>query len=117
MRYIELNPVRAGMVTKPEDYRWPSHRHHIAVSTIDWLPEPEEYRRLAASPKASALAYQVLFKQALSAHEIEAIRTHLNKGCVLGSTKFQDETETILQRRTKIAPLGRPKKVKGIIMN
>ncbi len=52
MRYIEFNPVRAGMVTKPEGYRWSSHRHHIAVSTIDWLSEPEEYRRLAGSLKA-----------------------------------------------------------------
>ncbi|MGR8953686.1 MAG: transposase [Gammaproteobacteria bacterium] len=117
MRYIELNSVRAGMVTKPEDYRWSSHQHHIAVNTIDWLSEPEEYHRLAANPKARALAYQELFKQAFSAHEIEAIRTHLNKGCVLASAKFQDEIEAILQRRTKIVPLGRPKKVKDIIIN
>jgi len=71
MRYVELNPVRADMVTKPEDYRWSSHRHPIAVSTIDWLSEPEEYRRLAAIPKACAQAYQELFKQALSTHELE----------------------------------------------
>jgi len=38
-------------------------------------------------------------------HEIEAIRTHLNKGGVLGPAKFQDEIEAILQRRTKITPL------------
>lgn len=83
MRYIKLNPVRTGMVINPEVYCWSSNRHHIAVSTIDWLSEPEEYHRLAASSKALTLAYQKLFKQALSVHEIEAI----------------------LQRRTKIAPL------------
>jgi len=51
IRYIDLNPVRAGMVTKPEDYRWSSHRRPIAASAIDGLSEPEEYRRLAASPR------------------------------------------------------------------
>ncbi|MGZ4981771.1 MAG: hypothetical protein ACXWAB_10020 [Methylobacter sp.] len=44
---------------------------------------------------------------------IEAIRTHLNKDCALGSSKFQDEIEAVLGQRAKIAPQGRPKKLKG----
>jgi putative transposase len=49
---------------------------------------------------------------ALVAYDIQAIRTHMNKDCVLGSGKFQDEIEAILGRRAKIAPQGRPRKPK-----
>jgi len=111
MRYIELNPVRAGMVVDPGDYRWSSYRHHIGGSDMGWLSEPEEYRHLATSPEAYALAYRKLFEQPLAAYDVEAIRTHLNKDCALGSSKFQDEIEAVLGRRAKIAPQGRPKKL------
>ena len=45
---------------------------------MDWLTEPEEYRRLAASPEMRTLAYRKLFKQPLTVYDLEAIRTHLN---------------------------------------
>jgi putative transposase len=112
MRYIELNPVRAGMVGDPGDYRWSSYRPRVGESVMDWLAEPEEYRRLAASPVTRALAYRELFKQPLAAYDLEAIRIHLNKDCALGSSKFQDDIETMVGRRAKIAPQGRPKKTK-----
>jgi putative transposase len=112
MRYIELNPVRAGMVTAPGDYCWSSYLHHVASSVIGWLAEPDEYRHLAESPDTRALAYRELCREPLANYDIEAIRTHLNKDCALGSTKFQDEIERVLGRRVKIVSHGRPKKVK-----
>jgi putative transposase len=37
-RYIHLNPVRAGMVGKPEDYEWSSYRAYVGVSVSpNWL--------------------------------------------------------------------------------
>jgi len=44
MRYIELNPVRAGMVDNPGQYPWSSFRAHVGESVIDWLSESEKYR-------------------------------------------------------------------------
>ncbi len=110
MRYIELNPLRAGMVVDPSNYRWSSYPHHIGESVIEWLAEPDEYRRLGGYPEARARAYRELFKQPLAVADLEAIRSHLNKDCALGSSQFQDEIETMVGRRAKIAPLGRPKK-------
>ena len=112
MRYIELNPVRASLVGNPGDYRWSSYRPHVGESGMDWLAVPEEYRRLAASPQTRALVYRELFKQPLAAYDLEAIRIHLNKGCALGSSKFQDEIEAMVGRRAKLVPQGRPKKPK-----
>lgn len=60
MRYIELNPVRAGMVDNPGQYPWSSFRAHVGESVIDWLSESEKYRRLAATPEARKLTYRDL---------------------------------------------------------
>ncbi|MEW6039325.1 MAG: transposase [Pseudomonadota bacterium] len=49
MRYIELNPVRAGMVSYPADYSWSSFRHHAQGESechAEWLTAHEEYLRL-----------------------------------------------------------------------
>jgi putative transposase len=35
-RYIELNPVRAGMVSDPADYRWSSHRRNAGAERMRW---------------------------------------------------------------------------------
>jgi len=37
VRYILLNPVKAKMVKKAEDYRWPSARYHMGKEKIDFL--------------------------------------------------------------------------------
>lgn len=36
-RYVELNPVRAGLVESPEDWEWSSTRYHLGLRTTDWL--------------------------------------------------------------------------------
>ncbi len=113
MRYIELNPVRAGMAVDPGDYRWSSYRHRVDGSTPEWLFNPPEYCRLGTSPETCALAYRALFNQPLADHDIAAIRMHLNKDCALGSGKFQDEIERIFGRRTRIALQGIPRKQKN----
>jgi putative transposase len=37
VRYIHLNPVRAGIVNEPEDYGWSGHRAYLGLETIPWL--------------------------------------------------------------------------------
>ena len=37
IRYIHLNPVRAGMVADPSDYRWSGHRAYLGVTQVPWL--------------------------------------------------------------------------------
>ncbi len=36
-RYVELNPVKAGMVADPEDYPWSSYRHKVRMVNNSWL--------------------------------------------------------------------------------
>lgn len=37
VRYIHLNPVVAGMVAEPMDYRWSSHRDYLGQPTVPWV--------------------------------------------------------------------------------
>lgn len=110
MRYIELNPVRAGMVVDPNHYRWSSYRHRDCEHRLEWLSEPEEYRRLARNSADRLQTYRDLFRQPLATNELQVIREHLNKDCALGSKKFQDEIGAMLGRRAKIVYQGRPRK-------
>lgn len=64
MRYIELNPLRAGMVVAPQDYPWSSYgRNALAEGgpNADWLTPHEEYMRLGLDDLARQEAYRALF--------------------------------------------------------
>ena len=70
MRYIELNPVRAGMVADPADYPWSSHRA-TAYGAMDRLITPHaEYRQLDGVATARRAAYRELFRSSFDRRRI-----------------------------------------------
>ncbi|HRO83156.1 MAG TPA: hypothetical protein PLR92_17060 [Alicycliphilus denitrificans] len=78
MRYIELNPVRAGMVDHPGAYRWSSYRGN-AQGEADELIQPHAvFTALAADPRARAERYRALFQNALAPGEVDQIRAATN---------------------------------------
>ncbi len=108
-RYIELNPVRAGMVRHPRDYRWSSF-HANGDGRGDRLIVPQEqYLRLAVTPDARRAAYAGLF----TAHREDAgtvneIRQATNGNFVLGGEHFQQHVAAALSRRVAPGKSGRP---------
>jgi putative transposase len=115
MRYIELNPVRAGIVAHPGDYSWSSYRHHAHGESglnADWLVAHEEYVRLGRNKAERQSAYRELFKAAISGHDLAEIRECTHKGWVLGTERFKDQIETLGRRRAASKGVGRPKKEK-----
>jgi putative transposase len=106
-RYIELNPVRAGLVTVPGDYQWSSHRAN-ALGVSDPLVTPHErYDALGPDRRARQAAYRALFEEALPDATLADIRDATNKGWALGSKRFRDEIAARLARRTEPARRGR----------
>ena len=94
-RYIELNPVRAGMVEDPADYTWSSYRAHaFGRSARLWQPHPE-YLALGETPAARMSAYRRFFAAELSAEVLTDIRDALNTGLVLGNDRFRAEIEAL----------------------
>jgi putative transposase len=99
MHYIEWNAVRAGIVRRPEDYRWSSYRAN-ALLCADALVTPHAlYLQLAAEQVARAAAYRRLFVRPLSQEEMADIRRATNKAWVLGSDAFKARVEALTGRR------------------
>lgn len=87
-RYIELNPVRAGMVRFPGNYKWSSYRSN-AEGRHDGVVTPHSvYERLGQDASARRLAYLGLFQQTLSPMQIAQIRAAGNRSGVLGDQAF-----------------------------
>jgi putative transposase len=82
-RYIELNPVRAGMVQHPADYRWSSYRCNALGISNPLISAHHLYQALGDDALSRQRAYQGLFEFALEPHIVEAIRRALNGNSVL----------------------------------
>lgn len=109
MRYIELNPVRAGMVSHPGEYRWSSYRAN-AQGERDPLVSPHGiYLSLDPEPAGRRQAYRELFRAHLDPDDVHAIRTALNHELVLGRSDFKDKIEQVTKRQARSGKAGRPR--------
>lgn len=115
MRYIELNPVRAGIVVDPADYPWSSFRKNAGCEAFGWLVPRDEYFALGPDATARASAYRDLFSRPLDIAELDAIRNGIRKRCPLGSSAFLERVEKALGRPAKPIARGRPPKVRKCI--
>jgi len=86
-RYVELNPVEAGMVQHPRDYRWSSCSKNVAGSTDDFLTPHPAYAALGSESVTRANAYAALFDQPLEESVIDEIRKATRGGYVVGSRR------------------------------
>ena len=108
MRYIELNPVRAGMVQRPIDYRWSSYSAN-AEGSDDALVSPHSlYQSLGTTDVARQEAYRGLFSDDLGAEHVKTIRATVQTGTPLGNQRFREQIERTLACKVGQAKRGRP---------
>jgi putative transposase len=107
-RYIELNPVRAGIVTLPEEYGWSSFHRNASGKKDELITPHATYLSLGKSEEARLSAYRRLFREAVDDDDIATIRDHVNQGRALGSEAFINRIEATLNRRVRLARRGRP---------
>lgn len=108
-RYIEMNPVRAGIVTQPADYPWSSHGDN-ALGTRSGLVQPHPaYQRLGLSPEKRRTVYRGLFAYGQNHGELEEIRTATNQGLAFGSESFKDDFQASHKVLLRPGQGGRPK--------
>lgn len=109
-RYIELNPVRAGLVRHPGEYRWSSHGAN-AAGIFDPLVTPHaRYLDLARDARSRCRTYRELFRQAIDPETLGAIRHATNAEWALGSDDFRREVGDALKRRAAPLTRGRPRR-------
>ena len=105
-RYIELNPVRAGIVNNPENYLWSSY-HYNALGKSDPLISPHaEYLSLGNTPEKRQQAYRCLYENSIPQNTVDSIRDSTNKAWVLGGESFKHNIEAILNRRLEAVAKG-----------
>ena len=112
MRYIELNPVRTGIVTHPRDYPWSSYARNAQAANdanSDWITPHPQYLRIARSAAQRLSGYRALFKAAIGKQNLAQIRDCTHKGWALGGDKFKQEIETRAQRQASSKGVGRPR--------
>jgi len=102
-RYIEQNPVRAGMAKKAEEYLYSSARAHVKGMHDGVLAEE-------LFSEGQREDYIQLLRTGLSEDEIESVRYHTRSGRPLGEERIMESIERKLKRPLIRRPVGRPKK-------
>jgi putative transposase len=92
-RYIELNPVRAGMVSGPGRYPWSSYGANARGQPSTLVTAHARYLALGATPASRQAAYRRLFEVPISEEEISRIRTAIQRNRPLGDEAFILEVE------------------------
>jgi len=112
-RYIELNPVRAGIVSHPSEYPWSSYHCNALGKCNNLLRQHVIYQRLGYDKASREEAYRALFRSHIAEKTLSEIRYATNKAWVLGNDRYQVKIEKLLERQTAPKARGGDRKSGG----
>jgi putative transposase len=104
LRYVDQNPVRAGMVSAPWEYSWSSAAAHISGEDSSRLIDMVRWREMTVSTD-----WKDLLSQLQSQDQLARLRYGISRGRPLGSDSFVSKLEAALGRRLRPLPEGRPR--------
>jgi REP-associated tyrosine transposase len=110
--YIELNPVRAGMVADPAGYHWSSYRANGLGQTDPLLTAHPLYLALGVDDESRRAAYRDLVRTTLDDAPLSELRMALNQDQPIGNDRFYREIEVMTGQRRALRKRGRPRKHK-----
>jgi putative transposase len=103
-RYVELNPVRAGLVADAADWRWSSARAHLSG---------RDDRLVRVAPMLAMIAdWRAFLNSAMPEEELRDLREHGRTGHPLGSATFVERLERTIGRILRPGTPGRPSKLR-----
>jgi putative transposase len=108
MAYIDLNPVRAGMVAQAADYLWSSHGHYIGRQNEAWLTPHPMYWEMGNTPFAREAAYAAMIQAGVNQEQQQALTSSALSGWALGEKSFVQGLQKQTSRRVNPAKAGRP---------
>lgn len=111
MAYIDLNPVRAGLVPEAKDYPWSSHSHYVGRCDDKLLSPHAIFWSLGNTPFAREAAYAERVGAGISqSHQDELTRSVLS-GWALGEVNYVADLQKRTERRVTPRVAGRPRKI------
>ena len=108
MAYIDLNPVRAGMLAQAGDYPWSSHGHYIGRQNEAWLTPHPMYWEMGNTPFAREAAYAAMIQAGVNQEQQQALTSSALSGWALGEKSFVQGLQKQTSRRVNRAKAGRP---------
>jgi putative transposase len=108
-RYIELNPVRAGMVEDPADYSFSSYQINALGKASSLCTPHDEYLALGNTQKDRRDSYRTLFEYELDGGLIDNIRKTTNQGMAIGNEDFITQIKILTGYDMMSKNRGRPK--------
>lgn len=108
MAYIDLNPVRAGMLAEPRDYPWSSHAFYVGLRADKLVTPHALFWDLANTPFGREAAYADLVRAGISADQQAALTRSTLTGWALGGDEFVADLQKRTDRRVNKSQAGRP---------
>ena len=108
MVYVDLNPVRARMALKAEDYPWSSYGHYAGLRQDPILTPHALYWQLGNTPFAREANYSELVAQGQPRDQQKALTESALKGWALGEPDFVAVLQQHTKRRAIRSHAGRP---------
>ena len=106
--YVELNPVRAGLVKDPRDYQWSSYRVYAHGKKDSLVDEHPIYRELSEDEPNRRKRYREFVKGMLRSKD--AMRGEMERRAIYGSEVFAGKLRKTYKMDEIIKPIGRPKR-------
>lgn len=107
MVYIDLNPVRAGLVPEPRDYPWSSHNHYIGLRTDRLITPHPLYWSLGNTPFAREAAYAELVRAGIPQRDQTVLTESTLQGWAAGDARFVEQLQAATPRRVAKVRAGR----------
>ena len=108
--FVELAPLRAGLVGAAQDHPWSSARHHLGLASDPLVTDHPLYWAIGNTPFEREAAHRQLLERALTAEKTIEIADATAKGWALGSEGFKATVEERTGRRVRPGRRGRPRK-------
>ncbi len=110
LRYIEANPLRAGLVKRAEEYPWSSYRVHASGEPDELIDPLITYEQLSPYPKIRQRQWAKKVHDPLDEATLEQVRRSNLTGLPFGNETWVNRLATKLQLNLTIRPRGRPRK-------
>jgi putative transposase len=108
MRYIELNPVRAGIASGPGEYAWSSFHANATGESDDLLTPHAVFRSLGGTRAERAATYLALFREVLAEADLDLIRDATHHGWAIGRSTFAERIAAASRRAHRLSSGRRP---------
>ncbi len=109
-RYVDMKPVRLGLVDKPDQYSWSSCKYKMGTEILGWLDMDPFYQSLGRTRVQRSIRYEEWLNAPVTEKEMNTIRYAVRRGQVTANPKYTEILSERFGRNLSLRGPGRPRK-------